>query len=149
MVTKVFATGDFQATCVLSASYDCVMKWNKTVGIALCTLCSLIPCYAHHIAVVVNKANGTDAVTSVHLAQIFREEIKKWPDGGSILLVIDRSSPGQKATLQKLNHMSAAELKAFLATHVNDIRQLNSDADVLQFVQSNPGAIGLIEVRSV
>jgi hypothetical protein len=53
------------------------------------------------------------------------------------------------ATLQKLNHMSAGELKAFLAAHADDIKQLNSDADVLEFVQSNPGAIGLIEVRSV
>jgi len=125
------------------------MKWNKTVGVALVTLCSLVPCYAHHIAVVVNKANSTDAVTSAHLAQLFREEAKKWPDGGAVVLVIDRSSPGQMATLQKLNHMSAAELKAFLAAHLDDIKQLNSDADVLQFVQSNPGAIGLIEVRSV
>ena len=125
------------------------MRLSRTIGVALFAVFSLVPCFAHHIAVVVNKANSTDSVTSAHLAQLFREETKKWPEGGSVLLVIDRSSPGQMATLQKLNHMSAAELKAFLAAHVDDIKQLNTDADVLQFVQSNPGAIGLIEVRSV
>ena len=125
------------------------MKWNKTVGIVFFVLWSLAPCFGHHIAVVVNKANSTDTITSAHLAQLFRAETKKWPDGGSVVLVIDRSSSGQMATLQKLNHMSTAELKGFLAAHVEDIKQLNSDADVIHFVQSNPGAIGLIEVRSV
>lgn len=125
------------------------MKWNKTVGIVFFVLCSLAPCFGHHIAVVVNKANSTDTVTSAHLAQFFRMETKKWADGESVVLVIDRSSSGQMATLQKLNHMTAAELKAFLAAHAADIKQLGSDADVLEIVQSTPGAIGLIEVRSL
>ena len=125
------------------------MKWNKTIGVIVFMVASLVPCSGHHIAVIVNKANNTDTVTSAHLAQFFRAETKKWADGGSVVLVIDRSSTSQMATLQKLNHMTAAELKAFLAAHAADIKQLNSDADVLEFVQSNPGAIGLIEVHSL
>lgn len=125
------------------------MVCKKTVHVILFLLSFLAPCFGHHIAVIVNKANSTDTITSAHLSQLFRVETRKWPDGGSVLLVIDKSSPGQMATLQKLNHMSAGELKGFLAAHADDIKQLNSDADVLEFVQSNPGAIGLIEVRSV
>ena len=65
------------------------------------------------------------------------------------MLVVDTSSAGQMATLQRLNHMTATELKAFLAAHKDEIRQLNSDPDVLQAVESNPSAIGLVDVRSV
>ena len=33
------------------------------------------------MAVVVNKENNVGNFTAVHLARIFRSEIKKWPDG--------------------------------------------------------------------
>ena len=112
-------------------------------------LCSLAQCFGHHIAVVVNKANSTENVPSAHLAQLFRQEMKKWTDGTAVMLVVDTSSAGQMATLQRLNHMTAAELKSFLAAHKDEIRQLNSDADVLQAVESNPSAIGLVDVRVV
>jgi phosphate transport system substrate-binding protein len=125
------------------------MKWNRIIAVGVFTLCSLAQCFGHHIAVVVNKANSTENVPSTHLAQLFRHETTKWIDGAAVTPVVDTSSAGQMATLQRLNHMTAAELKAFLAAHKDEIRQLNSDADVLQAVESNPGAIGLVDVRSV
>ena len=109
----------------------------------------LTPCFAHHTAVVVNKDNPVENVTSAHLVKIIRGENKKWPDGKSIVLVLHKDSAGETETLQRLNKMSATEWKSFVSAHKDSILFVDSDADVLKEVQSEPGAIGLIEVHSI
>jgi ABC-type phosphate transport system substrate-binding protein len=116
----------------------------------LAFLCaSFAPCFAHHMAVIVNKDNSTENVSAAHLAKLFRAEIKKWPDGKNIVLVLHRASPGETETMERLNHMSDAEWKSFLAAHRDAIVFVDSDAEVLRQVQSEAGAIGLIDVRSI
>jgi len=112
------------------------------------SLC-LTPCFAHHTAVVVNKDNAVENLTSAHLAKIVRGEMKKWPDGRSILLVLHNDSAGETETLERLNKMTAAEWKAFVDAHKDAILFVATDADVLKVVQSQPGAIGMIDVHSV
>jgi len=107
------------------------------------------PCFAHHMAVVVNKANPVQNVTSAHLIAIVRGEVKKWPDGGNVVLVLHGASPGEMATLQHLNKMTEAEMKALLASHKDSIRMVGTDADVIDAVASTPGAIGFVEERSI
>jgi phosphate transport system substrate-binding protein len=101
------------------------------------------------MAVVVNKDNTVGNVTSVHLSRIFRSEIKKWPDGKAVVLVLHRDSAGETETLQRLIKMTPAELKALIAAHSDSIQLVDSDADVLKIVQSTPGAVGFVDVRSV
>lgn len=110
---------------------------------------SLTPCFAHHTAVVVNKDNAIENVTSAHLGRIVRGEIKKWPDGRNIVLVLHKDSEGENETLERLNRMSAGEWKTFVAAHRESIVFVDTDADVLKEVQGEPGAIGLIEVHSI
>jgi ABC-type phosphate transport system substrate-binding protein len=112
-------------------------------------LVSLVPCFAHHLAVVVNKDNRVGEVSAAHLARIFQAEVKTWPDGKDVMLVLHRSSTGEMATLERLNKMSAIQLKSFIAAHKDSIMMVDSDADVLTLVQSTPGAVGLVEVRSI
>jgi phosphate transport system substrate-binding protein len=109
----------------------------------------LTPCFAHHMAVVVNKDNNVENVTAVHLSRIFRSEVKKWPDGKAVVLVLHKDSEGETETLQRLNKMSGDELKAQIAAHKESIVMADSDAEVLKIVQSTPGAIGFVDVRSV
>lgn len=109
----------------------------------------LTPCFAHHTAVVVNKDNAVHNVTSVQLSKMIRGEIKKWPDGKNVVLVLHNDSVGESETLERLNKMSAADWKAFVAAHRDGIVFVDSDADVLRTVQSEPGAVGLIEVHSI
>ncbi len=109
----------------------------------------LTPCFAHHTAVVVNKENAIENLTSVHLSKIIRGEVKKWPDGKNIVLVLHKESAGETETLERLNKMSDAEWKSFLVAHKDSILFVDTDADVLKAVQTEPGAIGLIEVHSI
>jgi len=101
------------------------------------------------MAVVVDKDNNVRNVTSVHLSRIFRSEVKKWPDGKAIVLVLHKDSAGETETLQRLIKMSPGELKALIAAHKDSIQMVDSDADVLKIVQSTPGAISFVDARSV
>ena len=116
--------------------------------LAFLTAC-LTPCFAHHTAVIVNKDNTVENVTSAHLAKMIRGEIKKWPDGKNIVLVLHKDSAGETETLQRLNKMSAAEWKSFLGSRKDSILFVDTDADVLKAVQAEPGAMGLIEAHSI
>jgi ABC-type phosphate transport system substrate-binding protein len=109
----------------------------------------LTPCFAHHTAVVVNKDNTVENVTSAYLSKIVRGEIKKWPDGRNIVLVLHKDSAGEAETLERLNKISAGEWKAFVAAHKESIVFVDTDAEVLKEVQADPGAVGLIEVHSI
>jgi ABC-type phosphate transport system substrate-binding protein len=125
------------------------MKFQRVGGLLVFLLTFLTPCFAHHMAVVVNKENSVGNVTAVHLSRILRSEIKKWPDGKTVVLVLHRDSEGEAETLERLNKMTADELKALIAAHKDSIMMADSDAEVLKIVQSIPGAIGLVDVRSV
>ena len=121
----------------------------RSIYVVAFVLASLTPCFAHHTAVVVNKENAVENVSSTHLAKVIRGEITKWPNGKNILVVLHRESAGETETLERLNKMSAVEWKSFLAAHKDSIVFVDTDAEVLKEVQSEPGAIGFIEVHSV
>jgi ABC-type phosphate transport system substrate-binding protein len=125
------------------------MKFQRVGVLLVFLLTFLTPCFAHHMAVVVNKENSVGNVTAVHLSRILRSEVKKWPDGKTVVLVLHRDSEGETETLERLNKMTADELKALIAAHKDSIMMADSDAEVLKIVQSIPGAIGLVDVRSV
>jgi hypothetical protein len=110
---------------------------------------AVVPCFAHHMAVVVNKDNHVADVPAAHLARICRLETRKWPDGKDVILVLHKESAGELATLEHLTHMSASELKAFMASHKDGLTLADSDADVLRIVETTPGALGLVDVRSI
>jgi|SRR5271154_4969182 len=124
------------------------MNYQRILGLGVLVL-SVTPCFAHHMAVVVNKDNGVQNVTSAHLTKILKGEVKKWPDGRNVLLVLHNSSPGEMATLQHLSKMPESDVKALLALHKDEIRTVVSDADVIEIVASTPGAIGFVEEHSI
>jgi ABC-type phosphate transport system substrate-binding protein len=101
------------------------------------------------MAVVVNKDNNVGEVSSVHLAKILRLEIKKWRDDKDVILVLHKNSSGEISTLERLNKMSSSELRSFIAAHQGSITLVDSDEDVLRVVETMPGAVGLVDVRSI
>jgi ABC-type phosphate transport system substrate-binding protein len=106
------------------------------------------PCFAHHIAVVVDKDNKTGNITSAHLVKILKGEVKKWPDGKNVVLVL-HETPDEITTLVRLTKMTNAEVKAMIEERKDSIVRKPSDADVIQAVASTPGAIGLVEEHSI
>lgn len=64
------------------------MSFRRPAVLLAFLLTFLTPCFAHHMAVVVNKDNNVGTLTAAHLSRIFRSEIKKWPDGKAVILVL-------------------------------------------------------------
>jgi ABC-type phosphate transport system substrate-binding protein len=125
------------------------MRFLRFATLPLFLLTFLTPCFAHHMAVVVNKDNNVGNVTAVHLSKMFRFEVKKWPDGRAITIVLHKDSAGEIETLEHLVRINAEELKALQASHKDSVVLVDSDADVLKVVQGTPGAVGLVELHSV
>ncbi len=125
------------------------MRRNRVVYLLGFLLFQVSACFAHHMAVVVNKGNTVANISSSYLAKIVKADTRKWTDGTNVVLVLHKSSKGEMLTLQKLNHMSEQELKSRLEARKDGIVLVDSDDDVLDTVGSTPGAIGLVEVRSV
>ena len=125
------------------------MKYQRILGLCAWVIFALSPCFAHHMAVVVDKDNKIQNVTSLHLAKILRGEVKKWPDGKNVVLVLHNSSPGETSTLQHLSKMSETEVKALLASRKGSVLTVASDADVIDAVSATPGALGFVEEHSI
>ncbi len=122
---------------------------SHNAAVVLFTIMSVAPCFAHHMAVVVSKQSGVTSLSSAQLRKIFLVETKKWPDGKSIRLVLHRESNGEAVTLQRLDKMSAQQWRNWIAAHKDLMTLVDSDEDVLNYVESTPGAVGLVDVRSV
>lgn len=125
------------------------MKLHSAIHTVAFLFATLTPCFAHHTALVVNKDNDIDNVTSAHLSKIIRGEVKQWPNGKGIVLVLHRDAIGEREALEQLTKMSAADWNEFMFTHRDSILFVDTDADVLKEIQSEPCAVGLIEVHSI
>ena len=125
------------------------MKCSRALSLFGFLLFSFAQCFAHHMAVVVNKDNNTGEVSSPRLGRIFRLETRKWADGKDVVIVLHTDSVGETLTLERLNKMSGNELKSFISSHKDSFTFVDSDADVLRFVEMTPGAVGLVEVHSI
>jgi hypothetical protein len=71
------------------------MRFQRLAVLLAFLVTFLTPCFAHHMAVVVDKDNNVGNVTAAHLSRIFRAEIKKWPDGKTVVLVLHRTLPAK------------------------------------------------------
>jgi ABC-type phosphate transport system substrate-binding protein len=125
-----------------------VNTFRSTVLLLLALFLSA-PCFAHHMAVVVSKQNPAAEMTSEQVRKIFLNETKEWPDGTPIKLVLHRESEDQLITLHRLNGISKQEWQTWFNEHKDSVKVVDSDQDVLSYVESTPGAVGLVRVRSV
>ncbi len=125
------------------------MKRQRCFALAVFLLAFLTPCFAHHMAVIVNKENEVENISAVHLAKIFHADTRKWPDGKLIVVVLHSNSEGETETLEHLIKVTPSEWKAFIVAHKDAVQVVDSDEDVLKAVQAIPGAVGLVDVRAV
>ena len=105
---------------------------------------------ARDLAVVVNNSNPTSTVTSAQLEKLLKAVTQNWPDGRRVrVFLTDPGSPETKMILQRAYKISPEEIKRFADAHKPDIQVVDSDEIVLTMVESNPGAIGIVNVYSI
>lgn len=102
------------------------------------------------IVVVVNAANPVSTISRERLSKIFLRDIGEWPSGTEILPVdqIDRS-PARIVFARDIQRQSLSALKRYWQERIFSGNESPppdrvTDADVLTYVRSNPGAIGYV-----
>lgn len=107
-------------------------------------------CAARDVAVIVDKQNSLDGISGAELSKMLRAGVRKWPDGKKVVVVIkDPFSADMKMVLERVPAKGEEDLKALAAAHPGEVILVDSDQVVLKAVETNPGAIGLVNVYSI
>jgi ABC-type phosphate transport system substrate-binding protein len=125
---------------------------NKVRTIALLAMVVLVAglAQAKQLAVVVDKENKTDDITTKELANILNGKTKTWTDGRPIKIVMrDPSSQDAELVFRRLLNTTPEQVRAFIQAHPSLIVVANSDAEVLHLVSVVRGAIGFVDLYSL
>lgn len=112
------------------------------------------PAVVAEVAVIVGAANA-NSVAGSDVSRIFLGKLKKFGDGSSVTPVnLAAGSPVREAFEKNALGKSSSQIKAYWSKQVfsgkgKPPKELGSDADVINFVSSNPGAIGYVDAGSV
>ncbi len=108
------------------------------------------------LAVIVNKTNAVQKLSSRDLRSIFLGEKDNWSDGTKIFAVsLPVERPETRAVLRKICGMSESDFTRFFlmmnfqGKSVSPPRMVRTSSAVRAFVASTPGAVGVIRVQDV
>jgi ABC-type phosphate transport system substrate-binding protein len=125
------------------------MNYRRITIITLFVALTWLPAHAHHVAVVVNQQNSAESLSSPELAKIFKSEMRKWPGGQDLVMVLNRNSAVSMQILERLANMPDGKARSFVAAHKDYFLLADSDAEVLKAVAGKPGALGMVDVHAV
>jgi ABC-type phosphate transport system substrate-binding protein len=125
------------------------MRCRKISTLVTIVLSCCASAFAHHVAIVAQKESYIQNLSSTELGKILKSEIKKWPNGRDIVVVINRNSTGSMELLQRLTQRPANKATGFMAEHKSPFVLVDSDAQVLETVAAKAGALGIVPVRAV
>jgi ABC-type phosphate transport system substrate-binding protein len=133
-----------------------VVSAQRVLAITLAVLSSTPLVAARDMALVSNKSNSVTTITMPELVKICRGQTRQWPDGKPVTFITrDPAAADMKLVLDKIYGIPRSELSNVItaANHgrINHpaILVVNSDASLVQKVESIPGAIGLVDVYSI
>jgi hypothetical protein len=100
--------------------------------------------------VVVNERNGVETMSRAVVSRMFLKKVSRW-DSGAVALPVDLppDSPIREAFSRRVLSKSVTSIKAYWQQQIFSGRDVPppekaDDADVLEFVQSNPAAIAYV-----
>lgn len=130
-------------------------RFRYLIWVVLFALSAVLPAAAKDLAVVVNKANETKAISTADLTKLLKNGTKKWGNGQDVIIVMrDPNTPEMRVVLQKVYGISAEQLKS-LVSSANQGRSTpafviaDSDEVVLKMVASTAGAVGICDVYTI
>jgi ABC-type phosphate transport system substrate-binding protein len=127
-----------------------VIVMKKLVYIIFFVLLSVMTANAQSFKVIVNNSNAVTSLTATQASQIFLKKTTKW-DNGSKILPIDLSSQLEVRTdfTETIHGKSVNAIKSYWQQYVFSGKgtpplEKKSDAEVLEFIKNNAGAIGYV-----
>ncbi|HEY5745022.1 MAG TPA: hypothetical protein VIU12_03005 [Chryseolinea sp.] len=112
---------------------------------------------AGEFAMIINRENTINALTASEAKLYYLRKLKKrWTEINKNIRPVDRKAPcaEQNAFYSKILSMSAADVeKYFTGKQLQNAERppdkFATDSEVINFVASEPGAIGYVSVRSL
>lgn len=108
------------------------------------------------LAIVVNRANPIDGMTSAELRKIFLGTRSHWPNGRRITVaMLDYEQPERKAVLRQIYRMDENTYRAYFLKEVyrgevfSAPKSLASPLVMRKFIFNAPGAIGYLRSSDV
>lgn len=126
------------------------MKNVITTFLAIILIAFATEATAQSFEVIVNEANTTETISEKELSEIFLKTKVKWEDGSSIEPVdLNARSEIREAFSQQIHGRGVGAIRnhwqqaAFSGAGTAPLER-SSDAEVINFVKANPGAVGYI-----
>jgi len=110
--------------------------------------------FATDFAVIVNPANPARAMTLADLGKIFKGKTATWANGRNVTIVLrEPSAAPMKFIIEKVMGVDAEQGKTILADSTRKssapVVFLNSDEEIVKAVETNPTAIGVVDVYNI
>jgi ABC-type phosphate transport system substrate-binding protein len=110
--------------------------------------------FATDFAVIINPANPAKAMSLVDLGKIFKGKTSSWANGRMVTIVLrEPSSSATKFIIEKVMGVNAEQGKTILADPGRKTSApvvfLNSDEEIVKAVETNPTAMGVVDVYSI
>jgi hypothetical protein len=108
------------------------------------------------LALVSNKSNSLPAIALPDLVKVCKGQMNRWPDGKPVTIVMRQpGSADMKMVEEKIYSLASQDVRELItsANHNRAERPAiilgNSDEEVIQKVESMPGAVGLVDIYSI
>ena len=102
------------------------------------------------VKVIVNTANATSSISKAEAANLFLKKVTKWESGTKVAPVDQTAESSVRAAFTKeVLSRDVSAVKSYwqqklFSGEATPPTEKSSDADVVNFVKSNPGAVGYV-----
>jgi ABC-type phosphate transport system substrate-binding protein len=120
----------------------------------LLLLAAVSAAFATDFAVIVNPANPARLMTLADLGKMFKGKMATWANGRNVTIVLrEPSTASMKFIIEKVMGVDAEQGKTILSEPARksgaQVVFLNSDEEIVKMVETNPTAIGVVDVYNI
>ena len=127
----------------------------RTVGATILLLLVAVgTAFATDFAVIVNPANPAKVMALADLGKIFKGKTSTWANGRSVTIVLrEPSTASMRFIIEKVMGVDVEQGKTILSDptrkSASQVVFLNSDEEIVKAVETNPAAVGIVDVYSI
>jgi ABC-type phosphate transport system substrate-binding protein len=110
--------------------------------------------FATDFAVIVNPANPAKVMALTDLGKIFKGKTSTWGNGRNVTIILrEPSTASMKFIIEKVMGVDVEQGKTILSDptrkSASQVVFLNSDEEIVKAVETNPTAVGIVDVYSI
>lgn len=130
------------------------MRTRILISMFLLLMTAVGAAFATDFAVIVNPANPSRAMTLADLGKMFKGKTATWANGRNVTIVLrEPTAAPMKFIIEKVMGVDSEQGKTILADPARksaaQVVFLNSDEEIVKTVETNPTAIGIVDVYNI